>query len=172
MQRKWLLVADIFHKIVDMAYDERIVLDGGPSISKAIEVCEIEYTMPGHSQLRNAWSEFRDVGHLIAASAYLAHAALAKTPHAASILKALWIAPDAVIALACGFQEFWLQHDSGKEARQTLQHDNLWQIPTGLIPEKPFIVFRRLSEEQIEYLRTRRAAKKYEPTTAPHRVRR
>ena len=80
VQRKWLLVADIFHKIVDMAYDERIVLDGGPSISKAIEVCEIEYTMPGHSQLRNAWSEFRDVGHLIAASAYLAHAALAKTP--------------------------------------------------------------------------------------------
>ena len=30
VQRKWLLVADIFHKIVDMAYDERIVLDGGP----------------------------------------------------------------------------------------------------------------------------------------------
>ena len=171
VQRKWLLVADIFHKFVDMAYDERIVLNGGPSISKAIELCEIEYTMPGHSQLRNAWSEFRDVGHLIAASAYLAHAALAKTPHAASILKAVWIAPDAVIALACGFQEFWLQHGSGKKARQTIQRDNLWQIPTGLMSEKPFIVFRRLTEEQIEYLRTRRAPKKYEPTTAPHRVR-
>ena len=77
VQRKWLLAfADIFHKIVDMAYDERIVLDGGPSISKAIEVCEIEYTMPGHSQLRNAWSEFRDVGHLIAASALFRAAAL------------------------------------------------------------------------------------------------
>jgi hypothetical protein len=171
-QRKWLLVADIFHKIIDMAYDDRILLGGGPSISKAIEVCEVEYTMPGRSQLRNAWSEFRDVGHLIAASAYLAHTALAKTPgHAASILKALWIAPDAVIAIACGFQEFWLQHDSGKKARQTIQRDNLWQIPTGLMSEKPFIVFRRLTEEQIEYLRTRRAAKKYEPTTTPHRVR-
>jgi hypothetical protein len=171
VQRKWLLVADIFHKIVDMAYDDRIVLDGGPSISKAIEVCEIEYTMPGHSQLRNAWTEFRDVGHLIAASAYLAHAALAKTPHPASILKALWIAPDAVIALACGFQEFWLKRDSGKKTRDTLQLDNLWQISGDLMTDKPFIVFRRLTEEQIEHLRTRRAAKKYEPTTAPHRVR-
>ena len=60
----------------------------------------------------------------------------------------------------------------GKEARQTIPRDNLWQIPTGLMPEKPFIVFRRLTEEQMEYLRTRRAAKKYEPSTAPHRVRR
>ncbi|MGO9702133.1 MAG: hypothetical protein ACLPX7_23050 [Xanthobacteraceae bacterium] len=69
VQRRWLLVADIFHKIVDLAYDDRIDLRGGPSISKAIELCEIEYTMPGHSQLRNAWTDFRDVAHLIAASA-------------------------------------------------------------------------------------------------------
>ena len=152
VQRRWLLVADIFQMIVDMAHDDRIALRRGPSISKAIELCEIERTMPGHSQLRKAWSDFRDVAHLIAASAYLAHAALAKTPHAASILKALWIAPDAVIALACGFQEFWLQHDSGKEARQTLQHDNLWQIPTGLIPEKPGCCAVPAADDTIETL--------------------
>jgi hypothetical protein len=170
VQRRWLLVADIFHKIIDMAYDERIGLS--PSISKAIELCEIEYTMPGHSQLRNAWSDFRDAGHLIAASAYLAHKALAKTPgHEASILEALWIAPDAVIALAGGFQEFWLQHQSGKKEPVTVQRDSLWRIPSSLMPKAPFIVFRRLTEEQLEYLRTRRASKKYVPTTAPVRTR-
>ena len=172
VQRRWLLVADIFHKIVDMAYDERIGLKRGPSISKAIELCEIEYTMPGHSQLRNAWSDFRDAGHLIAASAYLAHEALAKTPgHEASILEALWIAPNAVIALAGGFQEFWLQHHAGKKEPLTMQLDSLWRIPSSLMPEVPFIVFRRLTEEQLEYLRTRRASKKYIPTTAPIRAR-
>jgi hypothetical protein len=69
VQRRWLLVADIFQMIVDMAHDDRIALRGGPSISKAIELCEIEHTMPGHSQLRKAWSDFRDVAHLIAATA-------------------------------------------------------------------------------------------------------
>jgi len=172
VQRRWLLVAHIFHKIVDMAYDDRIALKRGPSISKAIELCEIEFTMPGHSQLRNAWSDFRDVGHLIAASAYLAHEALVKTPgHEASILKALWIAPDAVIALASGFQEFWLQHHSGKNSPVAIQRDSLWRIPRGLMPKEPFIVFRRLTEEQLEYLRIRRTSKKYVPTTAPVRAR-
>jgi hypothetical protein len=97
--------------------------------------------MPGHSQLRNAWSEFRDVGHLIAASAYLAHAALAKTPHAASILKALWIAPDAVIALACGFQEFCLQHDSGKKARETIQRDTYGKFLPASCPKSRSLFF-------------------------------
>jgi hypothetical protein len=86
-------------------------------------------------------------------------------------LKALWIAPDAVIALASGFQEFWLQHHSGKKSPVTMQRDSLWRIPPGLMPKEPFIVFRRLTEEQLEYLRTRRTSKKYIPTTAPVRAR-
>jgi hypothetical protein len=172
VQRRWLLVADIFHKIVDLAYDDRIDLRGGPSISKAIELCEIEYTMPGHSQLRSAWTDFRDVAHLIAASASLAHESLSKAPgRDASILKALWTAPDAVVALASGFQEFWLRHHPDKKSGGTINGKGLWQIPSALMPETPFIVFRRLTGAQIEYLRTRRAPKKYEPTTTPHRVR-
>src|SRR5262249_25560575 len=63
LQSRWLFVADIFQMIVDMARDERAVLRGGPSISKAIELCEIEKALPSHSQLRSAWSEFRDVAH-------------------------------------------------------------------------------------------------------------
>ena len=156
--------------IVDMAYDDRISLNRRPSISKAIELCELQHKMPGHSQLRNAWSDFRDVGHLIAAGAYLAHEASVKIPgHEASILKAVWIAPDAVIALAIGFQEFWLQHDLGKNEKGNICRGDLWRIPSILLLQAPFVVFRRLTEEQLGYLRTRRTSKKYKPTTAPVR---
>jgi hypothetical protein len=75
-RRFWLLVSDIMHVIADMAYDNRVTLRGGASIAKAIDLCENERVMPGHSQLRNAWSEFRDVAHLIAAGAHLAHQGL------------------------------------------------------------------------------------------------
>jgi hypothetical protein len=39
VQRRWLLVADIFQMIVDMAHEDRIALGRGSSISKAIELC-------------------------------------------------------------------------------------------------------------------------------------
>jgi hypothetical protein len=100
LQRDWLVVADIFHKTVDIAYDERFQSKGGASISKAIDLCEIERTLPGHSQLRRAWSDFRDVAHLLAASAYLAHEGLNKAAVEASILKSIWIAPDAPALLS------------------------------------------------------------------------
>jgi hypothetical protein len=174
LQRRWLLVADIFQLIVDMAYDDRIALRRGSSISKAIELCEIERTMPRHSQLRKAWSDFRDVAHLIAASAHLAHKGIANAIAAreASILKAVWIAPDAVLALAAGLQEFGLRPKAVRKESPILRHDKLWRVPPEHLPNKPFVVFRRLTEKQLEYLRTRRASKKYIRTTAPVRGRR
>lgn len=169
LQRDWLVVADIFHKTVDIAYDERFQSKGGASISKAIDLCEIERTLPGHSQLRRAWSDFRDVAHLLAASAYLAHEGLNKAAVEASILKSIWIAPDAVLALAGGFQEFGLQPKSIRNASTILPPNTLWRVPPALVPGKPFIPFRRLTEEQAQYLQARRASKKYSPVVAPVR---
>jgi hypothetical protein len=170
VQRRWLLVADIFQMIVDMAHEDRIALGRGPSISKAIELCEIERSMPGHSQLRKAWSDFRDVAHLISASAFLAHEGLAEAAaHEASILKAIWLAPDAVLALAAGFQESGLQPKAVRKESSCLRPDKVWRIPPGLVPKKPFVVFRRLTEEQLGHLSTRRAPKKYISTIAPGR---
>ena len=162
VQRRWLLVADIFQMIVDIAHDDRIALRRGSSISKAIELCEIERIMPRHSQLRKAWSDFRDVAHLIAASAHLAHEGIANATAAreASILKAVWIAPDAVLALAAGLQEFGLQPKAVRKESPILRHDKLWRVPPEHLPNKPFVVFRRLTDKQLEYLRTRRASKK------------
>jgi hypothetical protein len=169
LQRRWLLVADIFQLIVDMAYDDRIDLRRGSSISKAIELCEIERTMPGHSQLRKAWSDFRDVAHLMAAGAHLAHEGIvnATAAHEASILKAVWIAPDAVLTLAAGFQEFGLQPKAVRKEPPILREDKLWRVPPQHLQNKPFVVCRRLTENQLEYLRTRRASKRYIGTAAP-----
>lgn len=168
VQRRWLLVADIFQTIVDIAHDDQIDLRRRSSISKAIDLCENEGGLPGHSQLRRAWSDFRDVAHLIAASAYLAHSGLADAASAseASILKAIWIAPDTVLALAAGLQDFGLQAKSVRKETPILRPDNLWRIPAGLAPEKGFIVFRRLTEAQLAFLGTRRASKKYLPASA------
>ena len=162
LQRKWLLVADIFQMTVDMAFDERIALRRGPSVSKAVDLCEIERGLPGHSQLRGAWSEFRDVAHLLTAGAYLAREALTRAGSAdeSSILNAVWIAPDVVLALAYGLQEFGLQPKSIRKESPILRPNTLWRLPDCHKLEKPFVVFRRLSDTQLEFLNSRRVAKK------------
>jgi len=169
MQHRWLLVADIFQKIVDMAHDDNIELRRGSSISKAIDLCELERRMPGHSQLRKAWSDFRNVAHLLAASAYLAHEGIvhsAATAHQASILNAIWVAPDAVLPLAAGLQDFGLQPKSIRGEAPILRPETVWRIPAHVVPEKPFIVFRRLTQAQLDFLSTRRVSKKYIPASA------
>lgn len=162
IQRKWLLVADIFQMTVDMAFDERVALRRGASVSKAVDLCEIERGLPGHSQLRSAWSEFRDVAHLLTGAAQLAHEALAHgvTADEVSILNTIWIAPDIVLALAFGLQVFGLQPKPIQKEQPILLPDEVWRIPTSYEMEKPFIVFRRLTEDQLVFLNSRRAAKK------------
>jgi len=162
VQRKWLLTADIFQLIVDMAFDQRIALRRGASISKAIDLCEVEHRLRGHSQLRAAWSEFRDVAHLLTAGAYLAHEGLgrARSANEASILNVIWIAPDIVLALAYGLQEFGLQPKLIRKEDSILKPETLWRVPDRHKPEKPFVVFRRLTEDQLDFLSSRRAAKK------------
>jgi hypothetical protein len=162
VQRKWLWTSDIFQLIVDMAFDQRIALRRGSSISKAIDLCEFERGLRGHSQLWAAWSEFRDVANLLTAGAYLAHAGLGQARHAdeVSILKAIWIAPDLVLAWAYGLQEFGLQPKPIRKESSILRPDKLWRVPDCHEPEKPFIVFRRLTEDQLDFLNSRRAAKK------------
>jgi hypothetical protein len=162
VQRKWLLTADILQLTVDMAFDQRIALRRGTSISKAVDLCEIEHRLRGHSQLRGAWSEFRDVAHILAAGAYLAHEGLAHSGSAdeTSILNAIWIAPDLVLALAYGLQEFGLQPKPIRKESSILRPDMLWRVPDCHKPEKPFVVSRRLTEAQLDFLNSRRVAKK------------
>jgi hypothetical protein len=160
LQRKWLWVADIFQLTVDMAFDERCVLRGGSSISKAVELCELERGLPGHSQLRAAWAEFREVAHLLTAGAHLAHVGLGKDgpKDEPSILNSIWIAPDIVLALAYGLQEFGSQSKPVRNESSILRPDTVWRVPDCHKPEKSFVVFRRLTEDQLAFLNSRRVA--------------
>jgi hypothetical protein len=160
--KRWLWVADIFQLIVDTTYDERVNSRRGPSISKAIDLCELEKGVPGHSQLRGAWSEFRDVAHLLTAAANLAHESTLRADKAvnASILNSIWLAPDVVLTMAYGLQVFGLQPKPIEKEQPFLRPDKVWQIPASHGPEKPFVVFRRLTDVQLDFLHSRRATKK------------
>jgi hypothetical protein len=98
----------------------------------------------------------------VTAAAYLAHESLVHTIAAAeaTILNAIWLAPDAVLALAHGLQVFGLQPKAIQKDQSTLQPDKLWRIPSTHGPKNPFIVFRRLTEDQLAFLSSRRVAKK------------
>jgi hypothetical protein len=53
--KKWAPVADVFMRIVDMSQDNRLQMRGGPSISKAIGLCEYETEGRSHAQLYRLW---------------------------------------------------------------------------------------------------------------------
>jgi hypothetical protein len=155
--KKWAPVADVLMRIVDMSRDDRLQLRGGPSISKAIGLCE--YEGRSHAQLYRLWKQFHDVAHLIAAGAYLAGC----IPSGAgrSILSAIWYAPDAVLGIAAGFEQFGLgltphgQQDSVLSARTT------WRVPPECCPQVPFLIRRRLSDGQVDFLNRRLSPKAY-----------
>jgi hypothetical protein len=134
----------------------------GALAKPAFDQLAAEIRLPGHSQLRGAWSEFRDVAHLLAAGAYLAREALARAGSAdeSSILNAVWIAPDVVLAFAYGLQEFGLQPKSVRKESPILRPNTLWRVPDDHKLKKPFVAFRRLSDTQLEFLNSRRVGKK------------
>jgi hypothetical protein len=151
-------VADILQFVVDMAGDARLDRRGGASISKAVDLLEAEHALPSHAPLRSAWSEFRDVAHLIAAGAFLAKEGQPTgAPYAGSIFTATWLAPDAVLALASGYQEFSLQFKAHGLKMPVLPIDSLWRIPNKADLLAPFLLRRRLSDAQITLLMERRA---------------
>ena len=160
---QWPHVADVLQMVVDMSYDTQHgdALRGGASISKAVDLLENEKDVPTHAPLRSAWSKFRDVAHLITAAAFLAEKGQGTgKPHAGTIFNAVWLAPDATLSLAFGYQEFGLRLRPHGQKKPILHEDTLWRIPANAEPEKLLLPVRRLTEAQVALLETRRARKK------------
>lgn len=102
--KSWAPVADVMQMLVDLSSPD-MRLSAGPSISKAIELCADDGAGLSQSQMRKKWSRFRDAAHLIAAGALLA----CEVPEGGgSIFAAAWYAPDSLLAIAAGLEQFGL----------------------------------------------------------------
>jgi hypothetical protein len=155
--KKWVPVADVFMRIVDMSRDDRLQLRGGPSISKAIYLCEFEKEGLSHAQLYRLWKPFHDVAHLIAASAFLSSC----IPSGAgrSMFSAIWYAPDAVLGIAAGFEQFGLGVTPHGQQDSVLPAKTTWRVPSECCPQVPFLIRRRLSDSQVDFLNALRSPK-------------
>ncbi len=162
IQMRWIRVADILHVVVDMAYDTRVQIRGGTSVSKAVELLECHRALPAKSQLRADWSRFRDVAHLITAAAHIACEGAERTRDRTTlaILTPILLAPEAVLSIALGFQEFGLTTKPYRQTTSLLPTDTLWRVPRSAGPENLFLPFRRLTDAQIDFLAARRARSK------------
>jgi hypothetical protein len=158
IQSKWTPVADVFLRIVDMADDDRIRLRGGASISKAIALCEYEKEGRSHAQLYRLWKQFHEVAHLIAAGAIIA-GGVTQGGSDRSIFSAVWYSPDAVLGIAAGFEQFGLSLALHGRTASVLPANTTWRLPAHCCPSVSFLVKRRLSDSQIDFLNARRATK-------------
>jgi hypothetical protein len=153
----WAPVADVMQMLVDLSSPD-LSLSAGPSISKAIELCADDFNGLSQSQIRKRWRQFRDVAHLLAAGALLA----CEVPEAGrSIFAAAWYAPDSVLAIAAGLEQFGLGSIPHGQAEPFLPPATTWRLPPHCIPSEPWLRRRALSERQKNVLATYKAQKPY-----------
>jgi hypothetical protein len=106
IQPRWPRVADVLQTVVDIRQEKRASIPGGASISKALDLLQGHSVLPRKARLSKDWSDFRDVSHLIAASAAIAFAGREQTREsgASAVLTPLLLVPEVVLALGLAFQ--------------------------------------------------------------------
>ena len=157
LQGAWTAVADVFQRLIDMATEDGLVLRKGPSITKAIDLCQVDKKY-SRAQLERFWSQCREVAHLAAAAAFLTSS---EDTRPGSIFYAAWTSPDAVIGIADGLEFFGLAYKSHGSTDTFLPFETTWRLPGHCCKEKPFLVRRRLSNEQRKFLESRKSRKQY-----------
>ncbi len=110
IQPRWPRVADVLQTVVDISQEKRASIPGGASVSKALDLLQGYSVLPRKSRLSKDWSDFRDVSHLVAASAAVAFAGREQTKQqqASAVLTPLLLVPEVVLALGLAFQKFGL----------------------------------------------------------------
>jgi hypothetical protein len=161
IQDRWPRVADVMQMIVDIHHDKRGPIRGGASISKALDVLQNYNALPVKSRLSRDWSDFRDVSHLVAASAAIAAAGKERTEQeeAAAVLAPVLYVPEVVLALGLAYQRFGLSLRAHVgRSDPILPPESLWCIPdeehAAVLP----LPVRRLSDADFEYLSNKRRA--------------
>jgi hypothetical protein len=155
--KKWGPAADVMQILVDLHFSG-LSLQGGASVSKAIEVCADEKSAVSVGHMRRQWGLFRDVAHLLAAGALMASEV---SEGDGSIFSAAWYAPDSLLAIAAGYERFGLAFEPHGQTESVLPPDATWRLPPHFIPEKSWIHRRALSDAQKEVLDSYKAAKSH-----------
>jgi hypothetical protein len=158
---EWIRAADVFQLVVDMSQDDRVARRGGASVVKASELLETYDFTPSHARFTTAWGHFRDVAHLVTAGAFLARESQSiKKPYSGSVFATAWLAPEALLTLAWGYQAFGFQFRPHSQTESILPTETLWRLPEQVRPPNAILPVRRLTHEQIEFIEHRRAKRK------------
>jgi hypothetical protein len=154
IQTRWRRAGGILQTVVDIDRESRSPLRGGASIAKAVDLLETSSETGVKSQLYAAWSEFKDVAHLIAASCHLT-----KPPQTDSLevplgafARSVQRAPEAVLSMALAFQEFGLHYIPHGQGGPLLPSQTVWRVPSALRAAESCLPVRPLTEEQLSFL--------------------
>jgi hypothetical protein len=166
----WTRVADIFSLHYDLEVGDHQRRRGGPSIGKAIDLAAAQARVKGmgRANLWKAWTEYKDVAHLVTAATIIcadAHARAKIKPFgefglARSQLRPFHIAmllPDFVLSFALFWQNYGLEHYPQSRDEPILDPETLWRIPPAMnvSPIKPPV--RKIDHRGIAVLNARRA---------------
>jgi hypothetical protein len=161
IQERWTRVADVLQMVVDIHHEKRAPIPGGASISKAYDLLLGYGALPRRARLSQDWSDFRDVSHLIAASAWIASSGREPTKHsdASAVITPVLFVPEIILGLGLAFQEFGLALKPYRQRVSILPSKTLWRIPKmEQLPILPLPV-RQLSRDDLKYLTTVRRAR-------------
>src|SRR5262245_53726301 len=118
--------------------------------------------LPRKSRLSKDWSDFRDAAHLIAAAAAIAFACREETTptKASAVITPILLVPEVVLAFGNAYQEFGLSFRPHGQRDPILPPETLWRIPDAQDAPMLPLPARRLSDEDLKYLTTRRRARR------------
>jgi hypothetical protein len=161
IQQRWTRVADVLQMVVDIHYEKRAPIPGGASISKAYDLLLGYGGLPRRARLSKDWSDFRDVSHLIAASAFVALFGREQIERsgASAVMGAVLFVPEVILGIGLAFQEFGLTLKPYRQSVTILPSKTLWRIPKlKQFPILPLPV-RKIGKDDLKYLTTVRRAR-------------
>ncbi len=170
IQRDWVRVADIFNLHIDLTDKGHQERRGGPSVGKAIELAQGRIKSRGarKSNLWRAWSDYKDVAHLVTAATIIASharrlATIAPIGHVEpwsnqlQPLRITLLMPDFVLALALSLQEYGLSHVAKGIEEPMLDPETLWRVPADINVKPVQAPVRPVTKEGLFILHARRA---------------
>jgi hypothetical protein len=170
IQQDWLRVADVLHRLCDLAEGRHQARRGGPSIGKAITLVEGIAKSWGTSaaSLWKNWSTYKDVAHVVTAATLICaetrivsrnqpFGPLGLSVNQIIPFQMAMLMPDLVLAVALEFERHGLSVVPHARTEPALDPETLWRIPPD-INVAPFpLPIRKMRAQDLKVLNNRRA---------------